>query len=75
MTRPMTTLPQALRIALLATAICAAGTARADDYDDVNQLMRQGKLNIRQTDTAFEHAMSQVLGRLRSSGQESPPAG
>jgi tetratricopeptide (TPR) repeat protein len=44
MTRPMTTLPQALRIALLATAICAAGTARADDYDDVNQLMRQGKL-------------------------------
>lgn len=28
--------------------------------------MREGKLNIRPTDTAFEHAMTQVLGKLRS---------
>ena len=41
--------------------------------EELAALMRQGKLNIRQTDTAFEHAMSQVLGRLRSGGQETPP--
>lgn len=38
--------------------------------EELAALMRERKLNIRQTDTAFEHAMSQVLGRLRSGGQE-----
>jgi len=28
--------------------------------------MREGKVNIRTNDTAFEHAMTQVLGKLRS---------
>lgn len=41
--------------------------------EELAALMRERKLNIRQTDTAFEHAMSQVLGRLRSGGQEPQP--
>nr|WP_246387485.1 DUF1631 domain-containing protein [Chiayiivirga flava] len=42
--------------------------------EELAALMRERKLNIRQTDTAFEHAMSQVLGRLRSGGAETPQA-
>lgn len=42
--------------------------------EELAAMMRGRRLNIRQTDTAFEHAMSQVLGRLRSGGQE-PPEG
>ena len=38
--------------------------------EELAAMMRAGRLNIRQTDAAFEHAMSQVLGRLRSGVQE-----
>lgn len=34
--------------------------------EELAAMMRQGRLNIRQNDAAFEHAMSQVLGQLRS---------
>ncbi|MCX7557343.1 DUF1631 domain-containing protein [Xanthomonadaceae bacterium JHOS43] len=37
--------------------------------EELAAMMRAGRLNIRQTDAAFEHAMSQVLGKLRSGGQ------
>lgn len=41
---PRTSLTQGLRLIALAAALCAgAGTASADEYDEVNQLMRQGK--------------------------------
>lgn len=36
--------------------------------EELAAMMHQNRLNIRQADAAFEHAMSQVLGRLRSSG-------
>lgn len=39
--------------------------------EELAAMMRAGRLNIRQTDAAFEHAMSQVLGKLRSGAQES----
>lgn len=39
---PRTSLTQGLRLIALAAALCA-GAASADEYDDVNQLMRQGK--------------------------------
>ncbi len=34
--------------------------------EELAAMMGQGKVNIRQSDTAFEHAMAQVLGKLRS---------
>ena len=34
--------------------------------EELAAMMREGKLNIRPNDAAFEHAMSQVLGKLRS---------
>lgn len=34
--------------------------------EELAAMMGQGKVNIRQNDTAFEHAMAQVLGKLRS---------
>lgn len=40
--------------------------------EELAVMMREGRLNIRQTDAAFEHAMSQVLGRLRT-GTQAPP--
>lgn len=39
---PRTSLTQGLRLIALAAALCATA-ASADEYDDVNQLMRQGK--------------------------------
>jgi Flp pilus assembly protein TadD len=39
---PRTSLTQGLRLIALAAALCA-GAASADEYDEVNQLMRQGK--------------------------------
>ncbi|HYE41120.1 MAG TPA: tetratricopeptide repeat protein, partial [Ramlibacter sp.] len=36
-------LPQTLGLAVLAAALLAAGPARADEYGDVNQLLRSGK--------------------------------
>lgn len=41
--------------------------------EELAAMMRQGRLNIRQTDAAFEHAMSQVLGKLRTGGQAPSP--
>src|SRR3954465_6820825 len=37
-------LPKSLGLAVLTTALLVAGVARADEYGDVNQLLRSGKL-------------------------------
>ena len=37
-------LPQTLRLLALAAALVGSTAAFADDYGDVNQLLRQGKL-------------------------------
>lgn len=37
--------------------------------EELAAMMREKRLNIRQNDEAFEHAMSQVLGKLRAGGR------
>ncbi len=37
--------------------------------EELAVMMRENRLNIRQNDEAFEHAMSQVLGKLRAGGR------
>ncbi len=43
--------------------------------EELAAMMGQGKVSLRQNDTAFEHAMAQVLGKLRSSGKPGDSAG
>ena len=43
--------------------------------EELAAMMGQGKVNIRQNDTAFEHAMAQVLGKLRSTPKSGDAAG
>lgn len=38
-------LPKSLALAVLAAALVAGGVARADEYSDVNQLLRSGRFN------------------------------
>lgn len=40
--------------------------------EELAAMMREGKVNIRPNDAAFEHAMSQVLGKLRSGAKAVP---
>src|SRR4051812_10355856 len=44
MTYAASSIPQKLRLAALAVALLGPAAAFADDYSDVNQLMRSGKL-------------------------------
>jgi hypothetical protein len=37
--------------------------------EELAAMMGEGKVSLRTNDTAFEHAMTQVLGKLRSSGK------
>ena len=41
--------------------VCAASA------EELAVMLKQGKLTLRQIDTAFERAMTQVLGKLRES--------
>ncbi len=38
--------------------------------EELAAMMREKRVNIRQNDEAFEHAMSQVLGKLRAGGRQ-----
>ncbi|MCB1569444.1 MAG: DUF1631 family protein, partial [Xanthomonadales bacterium] len=41
--------------------------------EELAAMMGEGKVSLRTNDTAFEHAMTQVLGKLRSSGKPATP--
>ena len=41
--------------------------------EELAAMMCEGKVSLRTNDTAFEHAMTQVLGKLRSSGKPATP--